>query len=48
VTVHSLSLVDFNPPFFTIRVRTDGGLYVRTLLKVPHPDRLCSLLQLCG
>ncbi len=34
VLVHSLTLVDFSPPFFTIRVKTDGGLYVRTLVKV--------------
>jgi tRNA U55 pseudouridine synthase TruB len=34
VFVHSLTLVDFSPPFFTIRVKTDGGLYVRTLVKV--------------
>jgi tRNA U55 pseudouridine synthase TruB len=43
VFVHSLALVDFNAPFFTIRVKCEGGLYVRTLVQVslrPPPHLL--------
>jgi len=52
VLVHSLTLVDFSPPFFTIRVKTDGGLYVRTLVKVgsslPFSSHSSSSQHTCG
>lgn len=37
VTLHSISLVDFTPPNFSILVRCGGGLYVRSLVQVCAP-----------
>ncbi|XP_067883594.1 pseudouridylate synthase TRUB1-like [Heterodontus francisci] len=32
VVVHSLSVQDYNPPFFTLHVECGGGFYVRSLV----------------
>ncbi|XP_053306316.1 pseudouridylate synthase TRUB1 [Spea bombifrons] len=33
VTVHQLTLTDFQPPFFTLDVECGGGFYVRSLVR---------------
>uniref|UniRef100_A0A8C1YZP5 tRNA pseudouridine(55) synthase n=1 Tax=Cyprinus carpio TaxID=7962 RepID=A0A8C1YZP5_CYPCA len=43
VTVYSLSLQDFSPPYFTIDVECGGGFYVRSLV-----DDLAKALSSCA
>ena len=53
VTIHSLTLTDFNPPCFTIEVSCGSGTYMRSLVRdigiklgtVAHMEYLCRTRQ---
>lgn len=46
VRVHAVQLVDFKPPYFTVRIECGGGFYVRKLVQVrPLPSPASSSMK---